>query len=28
MRPLVDDWSTQSMVVGTSKQARVTEVIA
>jgi galactokinase len=28
LEPLVDDWSAQSIVVGTPEQARVTEVIA
>jgi len=28
IEPLVDDWSTQSIVIGTPEQARVTEVIA
>ncbi len=28
LKPLVDDWSLQSIVVGTPEQARVTEVIA
>jgi galactokinase len=28
LKPLVDDWSLQSLVVGTPEQARVTEVIA
>jgi len=28
LKPLVDDWSAQSIVVGTPEQARVTEVIA
>ena len=28
LKPLVDDWSTQSIVVGVPEKARVTEVIA
>ena len=28
LKPLVDDWSLRSLVVGTPEQARITEVIA
>ena len=28
LEPLVDDWSAQSIVIGTPEQARVTEVVA